>query len=127
MRGKVTSCGCLKSRSERRISIWLDKHEILYERQKIFDGCKNINPLRFDFYIPAINTVIEYDGEFHYMEINGIPNDYEQQQTNDRIKDKYCEDNGIRIVRIPYWEKENIEAILSKLFDVSDLNTNLSA
>lgn len=118
--GKITSCGCLKSRNERRISLWLDEHNIEYERQKTFDDCRNINPLRFDFYLPARNAVLEYDGEFHYMEIDGIPNDYKQQQINDRIKDEYCKDHGIEILRIPYWEKDNIESILSDWLFLND-------
>ena len=28
-------------------------------------------------------------------------------------KNKYCEDNNINLLRIPYWEKENIETIIN--------------
>ena len=32
----------------------------------------------------------------------------------DTIKTKYCEDNNIKLIRIPYWEFDNIENILIK-------------
>lgn len=35
-------------------------------------------------------------------------------QTRDSIKNKYCEDNGIKLLRIPYWDFKNIDEILSK-------------
>ena len=31
----------------------------------------------------------------------------------DDIKTKYCKDNNIELIRIPYWEKDNIEEILN--------------
>lgn len=120
LQGKVSSCGCIKSKNERRIALWLDDHHIGYERQRTFDDCKNINPLRFDFYISTKKTVIEYDGEFHYMKIGNLNNDLEYQQNNDHIKDQYCAENNIRILRIPYWEKDNIESILSEWFPIDD-------
>lgn len=30
----------------------------------------------------------------------------------DKIKEKYCEDNNIKLITIPYWEKNNIEKYL---------------
>ena len=36
----------------------------------------------------------------------------ETTKYNDKIKDKYCVDNNIKLLRIPYWEFENIENIL---------------
>ena len=36
--------------------------------QKTFDDCKNIHKLRFDFYLPKYNCVIETHGEQHYKD-----------------------------------------------------------
>ena len=33
-------------------------------------------------------------------------------QERDKIKNKYCEDNHIKLLRIPYYEKENIDSII---------------
>ena len=112
--GRVLSCGCLVSKNENRIKLWLEENNIDYERQKMFDGCRNVKKLMFDFYIPSQNTVIEYDGEFHYMNVTGLNNDLEYQQQNDKIKNQYCHENGIKMIRIPYWEQDNIETILSE-------------
>ena len=35
-----------------------------------------------------------------------------KRQRRDAIKNKYCEDNGINLLRIPYFEKENIDSII---------------
>lgn len=33
-------------------------------------------------------------------------------QKHDGIKNKYCLDNNILLIRIPYWESDNIESFL---------------
>lgn len=33
---------------------------------------------------------------------------------NDKIKDEYCKNNNIKLIRIPYWEFNNIESILQQ-------------
>lgn len=107
VRGNTESCGCLQSRGENMIEKFLNKHHIEYQRQKCFIGCKDINYLPFDFYIPSHNLAIEFDGIFHYKVFEEYHNDLEGQQRHDAIKDKYCEENGIVLLRIPYWEKQN--------------------
>ena len=32
----------------------------------------------------------------------------------DEIKNKYCKDNNIPLLRIPYWDKKHIKSIISK-------------
>ena len=118
--GHIKTCGCVKSTSENRIAEYLDNNNIFYERQKKFIGCKNINYLLFDFYIPSMNLAIEYDGEQHYINIDFFGNQLEEQKRKDEIKTKYCEENDIVLVRIPYWEKDNIESILSDWLFLND-------
>ena len=36
------------------------------------------------------------------------------QQKRDEIKTKYCIDKNIPLIRIPYWEYDNIENILAR-------------
>ncbi|MGL4948140.1 MAG: hypothetical protein ACRC42_02020 [Mycoplasma sp.] len=103
---------CNISSGELLISKFLNDNNIAFEQQKTFDGCKNIKNLRFDFYIEQLNTVIEYDGEFHYETFGNMTN-LEYVQNNDNIKNVYCATNNITIIRIPYWEKENIQNILN--------------
>jgi len=56
---------------------------------------------------------LEYDGEFHYIEFPNLGNDLAGQQRRDAIKTKYCDENDIILLRIPYWGKDNIESILT--------------
>lgn len=124
--GTIKSCGCIKSYPEEIIAKYLDEHNVDYERQKHFDDCKDQHTLSFDFYIRSINSIIEYDGELHYIQNDGF-NDLEKQQKHDAIKTKYCEDHNINLLRIPYWEKDNIESILADwLFLNEDEEANSS-
>jgi very-short-patch-repair endonuclease len=111
-------CGCPicnESKGEKEISIFLDRIKIKYIRQFKFDDCRNINKLPFDFYLPDLNICIEYDGEQHFNSINyfGGNERYEFIKINDSIKNKYCIDNEIKLIRISY--KDSICDILDSL------------
>ena len=92
---------------------YLESKGILYEREYKFKNCKYKKLLPFDFYIPFKNICIEYDGEFHYKETS-LMNNLELQKMRDDIKTKYCKNNNIKLIRIPYWEQDNISKILDK-------------
>jgi len=49
---------------------------------------------------------VEFDGYQHYYEIKKFGK-LKTVQKHDAIKNKYCQDNDINIVRIPYWELED--------------------
>ena len=70
----------------------------------------------FDFYLPDYNICIEYDGELHYKSIDfyGGEEELMKQQNRDNIKTQYCKDNNITLIRIPYWDLNNINKILSE-------------
>ena len=92
-----TSCPeCNKSKGEKeckRVLMSKDLMEILYEEyeilsdidknkytyfipQKEFEGLLGLGNglLSYDFYIPKLNLIIEYDGEYHYMPIRKYKN-----------------------------------------------------
>lgn len=114
------SCSSKQSKNESHISSILQRMNIEFIPEKRFYDCRHIRPLPFDFYLPNYNLIIEYDGEGHYFEsfYDGHAKDSSQmlieRQINDSIKDKYCQDNNITILRIPYWEQENIEKIITE-------------
>lgn len=118
---RCTVCG--ESKGERVIRYFCDYYDVFYESQYSFKDCKNINLLRFDFAIfwdkdkTKLRILIEYDGEFHYLPILG-EEQLLYQQSMDKIKNAYCENNNIKLVRIPYWDFDNIESILSKELEV---------
>jgi len=105
---------CSESKGEKQISKFLDKYNILYERQKKFHNCRNVFELPFDFYIPSIRTIIEFDGKQHFEPIThfGGLESYEKLKINDKIKNDYCEENYINIIRIRYDQIDDIYHIL---------------
>lgn len=82
-------------------------------REKTFQDCTNqgkeraCKPLRFDFYLPEQNTLIEYDGEPHFVKRGKYGEGFENRQKNDEIKNQYCKDNNIKLIRIHYKLPEN--------------------
>lgn len=116
--------GCTKcsySKGENDIRDFLKENEIKFTPQKRFDDCRDKNPLPFDFYLDDYNILIEYDGEQHFHPVNwgGISDELAQKQyesvvAHDEIKNNYCRDKNIKLIRIPYYEKENIKDILNK-------------
>lgn len=103
-----------KSFGEEIITQILEEKEIEFKREYIFE---EISPLRFDFYIPEKNTVIEFQGLQHYepREIWGGEEYLKKLQANDKRKKEFCKKNGIRFLEIPYTELRNLNNILLKL------------
>jgi very-short-patch-repair endonuclease len=114
----IGCASCNESKGEKAISKYLDKNLISYYRQHKFEDCKNIFQLPFDFYIPSKRLIIEFDGKQHYepMVFFGGVEAYERLKVNDNIKNEYCEDNYIDLVRIRYDSIDNIVSILDGIF-----------
>lgn len=104
---------CRQSHGERQIGQILDAHNIKYIAQKKFDDCYNIRALPFDFYLPEYNKCIEYDGEQHFKpkEFFGGEDSFQVRKKHDQIKNEYCKNNGISLLRIPYYK--NVEEELN--------------
>jgi len=95
---------CRESLGERTISKYLNDNNFIYERQKKFKDCKYISYLLFDFYIQSLNLLIEYDGIQHIKPITqfGGEDEFEKTKIKDNIKNKYCFNNNINLLRISY-------------------------
>ena len=107
----------LASQGERIIHKYLDENNIKYKTQYRFKDCINKYTLPFDVCVfdrDNIKALIEYDGEFHYIpkEFVGGIKALKESQFRDNIKTTYCKENDIKLIRIPYFEKNNIENIL---------------
>lgn len=104
---------CNLSKGEKQISQWLDSNNIIYEPQKKFYDCKDERCLPFDFYIQSKNMCIEYDGEQHFRPVDffGGQEGFEITVKHDNIKNEYCKNNGITLLRIPYYK--NVEEELN--------------
>lgn len=115
----LTGSGCPKcsvSKGEKKIIQYLNENKIKYTHQKTFENCKYKNKLRFDFYIPEYNLAIEYDGEQHFNcnEYFGGVEEFEKTIIKDNIKNEFCNNNNISLLRITYKQIEQIELILNK-------------
>ena len=68
-----------------------------------FEQCKDKLPLPFDFIIEN-KYIIEYDGQQHFKGVSIWGGDEQLSLTraHDLIKNKFCFDNNIPIIRIPY-------------------------
>lgn len=111
-----TGCpSCKSSSGERAIRHFLEKNDISFIEQYRFEDCRGIQkPLVFDFYLPAKNICIEYDGKQHFQPIKwfGGEEAFAKSQLRDAIKTQYCQDKKISLIRIKY--SENIEQALTE-------------
>ena len=113
--GKTTSCGCIKSLGEEKISILLKEANLNFVKEKTFPTCRfpDSNTLaRFDFFVDD-RYIIEYDGIQHYK-VNGgwnTANNLIKTQNRDKFKNQWCKDNNIPIIRIKY---DQLEALTIK-------------
>ena len=99
------TCWRTESRGALKVRMLLENNNIKYELEKKFDTCLSPTgtPLRFDFYLPDYNILIEYDGIQHFKPAFGEGDKkLKLQQQYDNIKNEWCKDNGIQLVRIPY-------------------------
>ena len=108
---------CSDSKGEKLIRMFLEKNNINFIRQKKFNDCRNKNKLPFDFYLPTENILIEYDGIMHYKPIEyfGGNDGLLLRKKLDLIKNNYCKINNIKLIRIPYFEKDVINILKKSL------------
>jgi len=106
---------CKESKGEKEVKKILSENKILYISQYKFNNCKNKLKLPFDFYLPEHNICIEYHGEQHYKPINffGGVKSFKQQQKRDKIKEDYCLNNNIKLIKVKYTQR-NINRFLSR-------------
>ena len=115
---RVVSCGCgigTISAGEQEIINILNNNKIKYRTEVTFSDLfsdKNRN-LRFDFGLIDDNNniirLIEFDGKQHFEAASGYyTNKFNRIQKHDKIKNDYCKNNNIPLVRLPYWELNNI-------------------
>lgn len=107
--GKTQSCGCITySIGEKNIEDLLISNSIQYIKEYKF---KDLGEYRYDFYLPSLNRLIEFDGKQHFQECGGSWDESDnlaQRQERDKIKNNYAISNNIDLVRIPYWKRDSI-------------------
>lgn len=115
--GNQTSCGCVKSKGEAKIISLLRNNHINFYKEVNFDGCRDELQLPFDFKVENEDGVylIEYDGKQHFSEEYAWSSfSFEKTKKHDEIKNEWCKQHGIPLIRIPYthYDKLCLEDLL---------------
>lgn len=122
---RCNKCTSHMSNIEYLTKLWLENNNIKYISQFRFDDCRDKRPLPFDFYIPSMNVCIEVDGHQHFYKncaehFNKNNTEYiEIIKKHDEIKNEYCKNNNIDLIRLKYSDfekKEKYKIILKNKF-----------
>lgn len=109
---RCSNCTKSKSNMESLVEKYLTDNKFNFIREKSIKGCKSIKSLPFDFivHINGEDICIECDGEQHFKprQFGGIDKhkaylSWADTIYRDCIKNSFCEDNNIKLIRLPYW------------------------
>lgn len=101
---RCTRCSRKQSSYELKTEQHLNSLGVEYIEEYRFDDCRNKNTLPFDFAViqnGSVSLLIEVDGRQHYD--NYFRGYIVSQKERDEIKNNYCKDKNIPLLRIPYW------------------------
>jgi len=121
---------CKRSNGELEVERILNKYKINFESDNRNSGCVNKRSLQFDFKVILNNQIIyiEVDGAFHKKSWNDSKKEKDHLQdqiNNDNIKNTFCKENNIKLIRIPYYNKndlKNMENILIEELNLDKVN-----
>jgi hypothetical protein len=107
----------IKSKGEIQLINYLKSQNIQFECEKTFAELKGLGgfPLRYDFYIPQFNLLVEYDGIVHYQDRFNRPEVFLKQQKHDKMKTDYAVNNNFNFIRCSHL-KDFIKEFESKYF-----------
>lgn len=110
---------CNSSYANKKTYEILKSNDVNFENEYSFEDLHGVNNglLRFDYAIFNSDNdllfLLELDGEFHFNKIMEDDH-YDELVEHDKRKNKYCKDNNIKLIRIPYTQFDNIENIILK-------------
>lgn len=106
------------SAAEQKIMAALEQYRVDWSREVSFYGLQftTYSWPRFDFYLPRYRVIIEYDGQYSH-------NTPEQKKT-DRSKEKFCRDNGIRVIRYNRKHFYHLHSHIDKLMEELHIKRN---
>jgi very-short-patch-repair endonuclease len=106
----------MESKTEKFIKKYYNKEIDLQKKFSVYDDiCNKDRTLFVDFYLPEDNIIIEYDGEQHYKWVKLFQKTYEDyvdQVNRDNCLIRYCKENNIRLLRIPWKNNNNLEDVV---------------
>ena len=111
--------GIGESVGERNIRRYLQSKNIKFEQEYRIEDKKYFDTYaRVDFYLPDLNTMIEFQGEQHY----GIANkaithgsrNWQSQKKRDNHLRRYAADHHVRLIEVPYTYRSNVDTFLAE-------------
>lgn len=115
----TASCGCnTMSKGEIIIKNILEEHHINFIQEYTFTDLKSDKNhlLRFDFAIlkdgGSLDFLIEFDGRQHFFKSEIFKMDdqnFEYRKSLDEKKNRYCQNNHIKLIRIPYTDEKILD------------------
>jgi Zn ribbon nucleic-acid-binding protein len=111
---------CNSSKGEVAIAKYLENNNYKYKHQEKFDDCKNERSLPFDYMVldsdNRVKFLIEFDGIQHFqpLDVFGGEEGFAYRQLCDQIKNDYCINNNITLLRIKYTALDLIDEILER-------------
>lgn len=121
------SCGCVQSKGEAKINQILTAANLKFVSNKEYfsdlifpSGAKG----RYDFILLNEKDepyyLIEFDGKQHFQKVDyfGGEEEWISRKEHDKIKEEYAKNHNLPLVRIPYYEQNNLslELIFSKKY-----------
>lgn len=114
---------CCTSHGEKKIAEILKSLGRPFETEKTFKNCSHKNLLRYDFYLPEENVLIEFHGKQHYQAVKWNKKMSEEKaqerfrtcRIRDQIKRSFAEKSSILLYEIPHWHEKNLESIVKNI------------
>lgn len=105
------------SKGMKKIIDYLNCHNIDFILEYRIDDCRSTYPLPFDIYLTQQDILIEFDGQQHFMALEhwGGIDGLIERKIHDTMKNYYCQQNNLNLIRIAYYELNEIEQILEEL------------
>lgn len=110
---------CKESNGEKLITRFLEENQINYRTQYSFKELVHKRRLKFDFAIfikGELFCLIEFDGPQHFYGVSlyGGEKSLKEQKKRDELKNKFCKEDGYKLIRISYKEINQIDLILNE-------------
>jgi hypothetical protein len=118
-----------ESKGENYITEYLKSKDLNFIPQHKFCGLKYKKCLKFDFYLPKYNVLIEFDGRQHFEHVNWsgkqtletMEDALKYIKNNDNLKNKYC-DGKYNLYRIKHnvdkkIDEKSINEIMGEIFN----------
>lgn len=113
---------CNQARSEQLIANFLEEHNIKYIKEYKLKNSE-YSTLRYDFYLPDANIILEINGPYHSKEITswGGKEYLEDVMRRDTIKLKEAKAHGINLYYLTYEKNQDAKTFLTGLIKVLNI------